>query len=51
MTDNAFAYVNNRSLRELLATREISHLTTQPYRPRSLTPSSHAFVGVSLHDR
>lgn len=35
MTDNALAYVRNRSLRELLAAREIKHLTTQPYRPRT----------------
>ena len=35
MTDNAFAYVRNRSLRELLARRGIRHLTTQPYRPRT----------------
>jgi transposase InsO family protein len=35
MTDNAFAYVHNRSLRELLASRGIRHLTTQPYRPRT----------------
>jgi transposase InsO family protein len=35
MTDNAFSYVNNRSLRELLATRGIRHLTTKPYRPRT----------------
>jgi transposase InsO family protein len=35
MTDNAFAYSKNRSLRELLARREIKHLTTQPYRPRT----------------
>src|SRR5262249_22707724 len=35
MTDNAFAYVKNRSLRELLAARGIRHLTTQPYRPRT----------------
>src|SRR5262245_39337740 len=35
MTDNAFAYVKNRSLRELLAVREIRHLTTRPYRPRT----------------
>jgi len=35
MTDNAFTYVNNRSLRELLANRGIKHLTTQPYRPRT----------------
>jgi transposase InsO family protein len=35
MTDNAFAYVKNRSLRELLAARGIRHLTTKPYRPRT----------------
>jgi transposase InsO family protein len=35
MTDNAFAYVHNRSLRELLARNRIRHLTTEPYRPRT----------------
>src|SRR5438034_3525621 len=35
MTDNAFAYVHNRSLRELLARRGMRHLTTEPYRPRT----------------
>jgi hypothetical protein len=35
MTDNAFTYVKNRSLRELLAARGIGHFTTQPYRPRT----------------
>jgi transposase InsO family protein len=35
MTDNAFAYVKNRSLRELLAAGGIRHLTTEPYRPRT----------------
>jgi transposase InsO family protein len=35
MTDNAFGYVKNRSLRELLATCQIRHLTTEPYRPRT----------------
>jgi transposase InsO family protein len=35
MTDNAFAYVKNRSLRELLAREGIRHLTTTPYRPRT----------------
>jgi transposase InsO family protein len=35
MTDNAFAYVHNRSLRELLARHGIRHLTTEPYRPRT----------------
>jgi transposase len=35
MTDNAFAYVRNRSLLELLARRGIRHPCTQPYRPRT----------------
>ena len=35
MTDNGFSYVKNRSLRELLAHRDIRHLTTEPYRPRT----------------
>jgi transposase InsO family protein len=35
MTDNAFAYVHNRSLRALLARHGIRHLTTEPYRPRT----------------
>jgi len=35
MTDNAFTYVKNHSLRELLAARGIKHLTSEPYRPRT----------------
>ena len=35
LTDNAFSYVRNRSLRELLAARGIRHLATRPYRPRT----------------
>jgi transposase InsO family protein len=35
MTDNAFAYIHNRSLRALLAQHRIRHLTTKPYRPRT----------------
>jgi len=35
LTDNAFSYVHNRSLRELLARHGIRHLTTEPYRPRT----------------
>ena len=35
LTDNAFAYVRNRSLRELLEARGIKHLRTEPYRPRT----------------
>jgi transposase len=35
MTDNAWSYTRNRSLRQLVAARGIRHLTTQPYRPRT----------------
>jgi transposase InsO family protein/transposase-like protein len=35
MTDNAFTYIYNRSLRELLASQGVRHLTTEPYRPRT----------------
>jgi transposase len=35
MTDNGFSYVKNRSLAELLNQRDIQHLTTKPYRPRT----------------
>jgi transposase InsO family protein len=35
VTDNAFTYIHNRSLRELLARHGIHHLTTEPYRPRT----------------
>ncbi len=35
MTDNAFTYVNNRSLRQLLEDKGISHLRTRPYRPQT----------------
>jgi len=35
MTDNAFTYVLNRSLRELLHQRAIQHLRTRPYTPRT----------------
>ncbi len=35
MTDNAFTYVKNRSLAELLATRSVRHLRTEAYRPRT----------------
>jgi transposase InsO family protein len=34
MTDGAFAYTNNRALRELLAAHEIRHIVTPPYTPR-----------------
>jgi len=33
MTDNAFSYIHNRSLHELLAAREIRHLRIKSYRP------------------
>jgi transposase InsO family protein len=35
MTDNAFTYVHNRSLRALLHDRAIAHLRTRPYTPRT----------------
>jgi transposase InsO family protein len=35
MTDNAYSYVRNRSLRELLEARDVAHRRTQPYRPRT----------------
>jgi transposase InsO family protein len=35
MSDNAWSYTLNRSLRELLAERGIRHLTTRPHRPRT----------------
>ncbi len=35
MSDNAWTYTHNRSLRELLTTREIKHIRTQPYRPQT----------------
>jgi transposase InsO family protein len=33
MTDNAWVYTKNRSLRELLSARRIRHFTTRPRRP------------------
>ena len=35
LTDNAFTYRHNRSLRELLAAHGIKHMRTEPYRPRT----------------
>ena len=35
MTDNAFTYVKNRSLRSITTPEGIRHITTQPYRPRT----------------
>jgi transposase InsO family protein len=35
MTDSAFTYTKNRSLRALLDRRAISHLRTRPYTPRT----------------
>jgi transposase InsO family protein len=35
MTDNAFSYIHNRSLRELLWQRAIRHIRTRPYTPRT----------------
>ena len=35
MTDNAFTYIHNRGLRDLLDARGIEHLRTRPYTPRT----------------
>ena len=35
MSDNAWSYTRNRSLRQLLTEHEIRHLTTKPHRPRT----------------
>jgi transposase InsO family protein len=35
MTDNAFAYIRNKTLRALLRARAIDHLRTRPYTPRT----------------
>ena len=35
MTDNAWSYTHNTSLRQLLIDREIKHLRTQAYRPQT----------------
>jgi transposase InsO family protein len=35
MTDNAFAYIRNKTLSELLYRRAIRHLRTRPYTPRT----------------
>jgi transposase InsO family protein len=35
MTDNAWSYTRNRSLRELLASNGIRHRRTKPHRPRT----------------
>jgi transposase InsO family protein len=35
MSDNAWSYTLNRSLRELLGRSGIRHLTTKPHRPRT----------------
>ena len=35
MTDNAFSYIHNRSLAQLLEHRAIHHIRTRPYTPRT----------------
>ena len=35
MTDNGWQYARSRDLRRLLERRQIRHLKTQPYRPRT----------------
>ena len=55
MTDNAFTYVKNRSLRELLADRDIRHLTTAalpaPHQRqgRTLPPNDGPRMGLRPH--
>ena len=55
MTDDAFSYVHNRSLRELLAARAIERLRAQAYRPgtdgkvRALPPRRSGAIGIR-HD-
>jgi transposase InsO family protein len=35
MSDNAFSYTQNRSLKELLRSRAVRHIRTRPYTPRT----------------
>jgi leucine-zipper of insertion element IS481/Integrase core domain len=35
MSDNAFVYIHNKALRELLYRRQVGHLRTRPYTPRT----------------
>jgi Integrase core domain len=55
MTDNAWSYTHNNSLRKLLVNRDIKHLGTQAYRPqtngqsRALPPDHGPRVGLR-HD-
>jgi hypothetical protein len=35
MSDNAWSYTHNRSLRELVTARQVKHLRTQAYRPQT----------------
>ena len=35
MTDNAFTYIHNKTLKQLLRARAIDHLRTRPYTPRT----------------
>jgi transposase InsO family protein len=58
MTDNAWAYTHNRSLRDLLAEQGIRHLRTRPHTPRTngkverfhQTMSREWAYGVTYHD-
>jgi transposase InsO family protein len=49
MTDNAFSYVKNRSLRQLLDRHGIRHLTTRPYRPRT-NGKAERFIQTMLRE-
>jgi transposase InsO family protein len=52
-SDNAWNYVKNQSLRELLATRQIKHLRTQAYRPQTngkverFQPTAHTTIAAA----
>lgn len=46
MTDNAWIYVHNRSLRQLMDQKGIRHLRTKPYRPQT---NGKVCVSVSCH--
>jgi transposase InsO family protein len=58
MTDNAWTYTHNRSLRDLLTTHGIRHLRTRPHTPRTngkverfhQTMSREWAYGVTYHD-
>ena len=51
MTDNAWSYTHNTSLRELLLDRDIKHLRTQAYRPQTAaTADDHQLMRLELFE-